>query len=371
MFNPKFTYTDTMVSTLLSIEYSRAVVNLAPLPDHVERDLIEQTKVKMTHYSTRIAGNGLDLEQVSRVVKQKQETYRIAREEEEVLNYWEALSFLSREKQKRTPITEDFILKLHAIIYQHEIGRESVKSKYRGPTEPGVLFAVFDNKTKRPDYIPPMYSDVPNLMKEFVAWLQQDTNLPIPVKAAIAAYQFLTIHPFEGGNGRTARALVTYMLAIADYDMKGFQSMEEYYVEDLDGYDRHLQMGLSALYYDGRHAPADLAPWIEYFIKIMAVAYEKVATLEKQPIKKQEEPEMIRSFEPNERALLRFLIENQRPVKPKELAQLFQVNARTISNWSKRWMERGLIEPAGGTERITAYQIGSDYYAFTLSDLGY
>ena len=60
MFNPKFTYTDTMVSTLLSIEYSRAVVNLAPLPDHVERDLIEQTKVKMTHYSTRIAGNGLD-----------------------------------------------------------------------------------------------------------------------------------------------------------------------------------------------------------------------------------------------------------------------------------------------------------------------
>ena len=52
---------------------------------------------------------------------------------------------------------------------------------------------------------------------------------------------------------------------------------------------------------------------------------------------------MICSFEPNERALLRFLIENQRPVKPKELAQLFQVNARTISNWSKRRMERGLI----------------------------
>ena len=112
MFNPKFTYTDTMVSTLLSIEYSRAVVNLAPLPDHVERDLIEQTKVKMTHYSTRIAGNGLDLEQVSRVVKQKQETYRIAREEEEVLNYWEALSFLSREKQKKNPDYGGFHLKV-------------------------------------------------------------------------------------------------------------------------------------------------------------------------------------------------------------------------------------------------------------------
>ena len=96
MFKPKFTYAHSMVSDLLSIEYSRAVVDLLPLPARVERDLIDQAKVKMTHYSTRIEGNLLDLEQVSRVVKQKKETNRIAAEVE-VRNYWEALSFLSRE----------------------------------------------------------------------------------------------------------------------------------------------------------------------------------------------------------------------------------------------------------------------------------
>ena len=85
-------------------------------------------------------------------------------------------------------------------------------------------------------------------MKDFTAWIQQETDLPTPVKAAIATYQLLTIHPFEDGNGRTARALATYMLAIADYDMKGFQSMEEYYVKDLDGYYQHLQMGFPVLY---------------------------------------------------------------------------------------------------------------------------
>jgi Fic family protein len=49
----------------------------------------------MTHYSTPIEGNTLDLEQVARVVKQKQDDIRIP-VEEEVKNYWEALSFLSR-----------------------------------------------------------------------------------------------------------------------------------------------------------------------------------------------------------------------------------------------------------------------------------
>ena len=81
-------------------------------------------------------------------------------------------------------------------------------------------------------------------MADFTAWIKNEADLPIPIKAAIAAYQLLTIHPFEDGNGRTARALATYMLSLADYDMKGFQSLEEYYVEDLDGYYRHLQMGL-------------------------------------------------------------------------------------------------------------------------------
>ena len=60
--------------------------------------------------------------------------------------------------------------------------------------------------------------------------------------------------------------------------MKGFHSIEEYYVEDLQGYYKHLQMGLPA-HYDGRENPEDLAPWIEYFLRTMSLAYEKVAKL--------------------------------------------------------------------------------------------
>lgn len=108
-------------------------------------------------------------------------------------------------------------------------------------------------------------------------WILKEDILPIPIKAAILSYQFLTIHPFNDGNGRTARGLATYLLSIYGYDMKGFYSMEKFYAMDLDGYYKSIQMNLPVLYYDGRNNPANLAPWIEYFVRIMALAFEKAA----------------------------------------------------------------------------------------------
>lgn len=369
MYNPKFTYSQVMVKDLMSIERSKAIVELMPIPAHIESDLKEQAKLKMTHYSTRIEGNTLDLEQVARVVKQKQNDFRIP-VEEEVRNYWEALSFLAQEKQKKTPISENFIKQLHAIIVKHGVGRNPTKSNYRGAMPPGVLFAVYDNLTRHPEYIPPEHSDVPPLMASFVEWLNTENDIPIPIKAAIATYQLLTIHPFEDGNGRTARALASYILAIADYDVKGFHSMEEYYVEDLQGYYKHLQMGLPVLYYDGRENPNDLAPWIEYFVRIMALTYEKVANLSKRFAYASTDPRIV-SLEPNEKILLRFLIERQRIIKPKEIAELFHVQPITITKWSKAWLEKGIIEGASGNQRITAYKIGVKYADLTLHELGY
>ncbi len=369
MYKSKFTYTQAIVKDLMSIERSKAIVELMSIPAHIERDLKEQAKLKMTHYSTRIEGNTLDLEQVARVVKQKNKDTRIA-VEEEVRNYWEALSFLSVEKLKNTQITEAFIQRLHAIIVQHGSGRKLARSLYRGAMPPGVLFAVYDNRTKMPEYIPPEHSDVPLLMKSFVEWVQHEQSIPVPVKAAIATFQFLTIHPFEDGNGRTARALASYILATANYDVKGFHSMEEYYFEDLQGYYRNLQMGLPPLYYDGRANPPDLAPWIEYFVRIMALTYERVANLAIQFSVADVDPR-VSALTPNEKTLLRFMIDRKGPVKPKEISELFKVKPITVTKWSKTWLEKGLIQGASGNQRITAYLIGSKYEDLSLTDLGY
>lgn len=274
-YKPKFNFTDYMVTLFSRIEYLHGFVNSITLPLHISRKLIHQAKIKNTHYSTYIEGNALTLNQVEETVSRRPgdpESYHV----QEVRNYWRALSFLSKARSKNVPVSEDFIKKLHRIIEVRGPGKRERKSHYRGATPPGVLFCVRDSNTGAVEYIPPYYEDVPNLMKDLVEWVNQENWLPVPIKAAIAAYRLVTIHPFDDGNGRLTRALTLYILMINDYDLNGYFTVEEYYAKNLKQYYDNLQMGLPVNYYEGRNDP-DLTPWIIFFLKTMTEAFENIA----------------------------------------------------------------------------------------------
>jgi len=100
----------------------------------------------------------------------------------------------------------------------------------RGPMPPGVLFAVYDSKTGNPDYIPPEYCDIQGLLDELIEYVNTTDDHPLIV-AAVVHYQLVTIHPFEDGNGRTARLLSGYIMDLNGYGFNGVGSLEEYYQE--------------------------------------------------------------------------------------------------------------------------------------------
>lgn len=361
MFQPKFEYTDSIVADLGKIERYKTILDMSIVPTFIESQLKEQTKLKRTHFSTKIEGNMLNLEQVSKIIN-KEDIIVKHKSEIEVRNYWDALTFLDEQKEKKTTIDEGFIKKLHSIIDNSSPGKRPKESIYRVPTPPGVLFAVYDSVTREPDYIPPEAEDVHPLMKDLIQWIIIENQLPIPIKAAILSYQFLTIHPFNDGNGRTARALSTYLLSINGYDMKGFYSMEEFYAADLEGYYRNIQMNLPVLYYDGRNDPANLSPWIEYFVRIMALAFEKVSIAIKNTAFSLEETINMDNLNKKDRTLLKYMIERpSQTIRPKEIADLFGVTPRAVSKWAKEWIEKGLIQPSSGEKRITSYILGEKY----------
>ena len=75
--------------------------------------------------------------------------------------------------------------------------------------------------------------------------------MPAPIVAALAHYQFATIHPYLDGNGRTARLLATLILRKAGYGFKGIYSLDEHYAKNLRAYYSALTVG-SHNYYEGR-----------------------------------------------------------------------------------------------------------------------
>ncbi|MDD6467173.1 MAG: Fic family protein [Erysipelotrichaceae bacterium] len=80
-------------------------------------------------------------------------------------------------------------------------------------------------------------------MDELVNYVNTTDDHPLII-AAIVHYQLVTIHPFEDGNGRTARPMSGYILDYYGYGFNDIGSLEEYFAYDSNEYYNSLQMGL-------------------------------------------------------------------------------------------------------------------------------
>ncbi len=369
MFQPKFTYTNDIVNDLVDIERYKTQLEYLYLPTRTKQEMIYKAKMKKTHFSTSIEGNVLSYDQVERVITEKGKKTKIDAERE-VINYWDALSYLEKCREKNRPIDNHLILELHGIIERRDNRKKIIGFRQQPP--PGVLFAVYDSVTKAPEYIPPEAEDIEPLMSDLVEWYSKENDLPVPIKAAIIGYQLVTIHPFEDGNGRTCRALATYVLMLGGYDFKGFNSMEEYYANNLEGYYKNLQMGLPVLYYNGRNNPPHVEYWIEYFIRIMRLNAENIARQAEEATKNDQEKLEFVNLNKKDTKMLRYMLENSMDtVKTKDLAAIFNVTPRAITKWCSNWVDREILTPNYKNIRITSYSLTEKYKKLTLKDIGF
>ena len=224
---------------------------------------------------------------------------------------------------------------------------------------PGVLFAVYDSQSGNPEYIPPEYSDVPQLLDELVAYVNTTDDHPLIV-AAVVHYQLVTIHPFEDGNGRTARLLSGYVLDINGYGFYGIGSLEEYFAYDINAYYESIQMGLPALYYSGRNNPPRPEIWFNYFLRMVLLYSNKVCELSESS-SEEELSGSLSYLKEREKELLLFLITHyKREFTPIEVSRELGVTNKTIINRLAVLARNGFVVPVMAKERIRSYEL-SDF----------
>jgi len=106
-------------------------------------------------------------------------------------------------------------------------------------------------------------------MEDFVAWHNEPATDRNPVlEAGICHYEFVRIHPFVDGNGRTARTLASLVLLRRGFDTKRFFALDDYYDGDRPAYYRALQ--------SVSPDTLDLTQWLEYFTRGVMVQIEQV-----------------------------------------------------------------------------------------------
>jgi Fic family protein len=356
IWQPRFDITPQLAHWLMEIEATRSAVEHLILPPSVEAAIRQKVRIRATHYSTRIEGNRLTLEQAEQVIQQKGIAIQ-GREHDvrEVRNYWETLSRVEDWAAQGRIFSEDLIRRLHALV---EFGKRAKPTPYRDGQN-----IIRDSTSGAIVYLPPQAEDVPELMAGIVNWVNnaEREQVPIPLIAGLAHYQFVTIHPYYDGNGRTARLLATFLLHRGGYGLNGFFSLEEYHARDLESYYHALATHPHHNYYEGR-ANADLTPWLNYFIRLHAnvflAARNEVLSMKDAPLEL--EPEGLRRLDHRARMVMG-LFSRQEVITAPQVAELLGLSERMARNLMQAWVAQGWLVIINTSNRKRAYTLSASY----------
>lgn len=268
MYEPKFHISNEILKNIGAIEASKEVIESAPLVPTFEKQFQTDAVVRTVHHGTHIEGNDLSLIQTKRILEGKDVVAR-PRDIQEVINYRNVIELLDEFAAKRGGYTKDMILDLHKevvnkIVQEEKIGvfrKSQVVIKEEGTGE--IVFK------------PPPFIQVPYMVGDFLTWLNDFSSKEIHpvIRAAIAHYVLVAVHPFVEGNGRTVRAFTILILIRESYDIKRFFAIEEHFDEDLE---RYYKAFAQVDKQSGDIAERDLTQWIEYFTETLAVELNKI-----------------------------------------------------------------------------------------------
>lgn len=348
----KVTLSNSILKQISVIDENKFSLKSVTLPQITQNRLRKISKKKSSYASNLIEGNPLTEEQANEAIE-RDEHKHFLKPEQEIRNYFSALNYLEEKLKSKEQFSKKMILEVQALV---EKGASKEKTGLRGEMPPGVLFAVYDSKTGVPEYIPPEYNEIPALLDELVDYVNTTDDHPLII-AAVVHYQLVTIHPFEDGNGRTARLMSGYILDYYGYGFNGIGSLEEYFAYDADEYYNSLQMGLPALYYSGRENPPHPEIWIDYFLR-MVVLYSKKACETAGNSSEENIGSSLSFLNSKEKDLLLHLLNNKiYEFTPMEISKQIGVNNKTVINRLVKLTANGFVVPGIAKERIRSYSL--------------
>ncbi|KKU86339.1 MAG: hypothetical protein A2667_00080 [Candidatus Wildermuthbacteria bacterium RIFCSPHIGHO2_01_FULL_47_27] len=271
MFKPQYKLTNKIVAMLTAIAEAKAAIERAKLLPKQELRLRRQALIRMTHSSTHIEGNQLDLYQVEAVYAHKK-IDAPNRDIYEVQNYLKALRYIEQIVQKKQPFSEGVVLKIHRLVTDKTLPNERCGRYRKGPVY------VVRRRLGMPQeivYTGPEAKKVKKLMAELAAWIKESEkqNVHPVIVAGILHQEIAAIHPFTDGNGRTARALATLVLYQRGFDFRRLFALEDYYNKDRPAYYKAINIGEN---YEKRKT--DITPWLEYFAEGFKEEIDNVKT---------------------------------------------------------------------------------------------
>ena len=259
---------DSEVLGLIAAIYKEAgkqELYLKQRPEELEK-LVEIAKIQSTEASNAIEGIVTTSTRIRQLVEEK--TAPKNRNEQEIAGYRDVLSII-HESFDAIPITPNYILQLHKILYSHmnnpKAGRTKSVQNYISATYPDgrveTLFTPLD-----PFETPVALESICNEYNRVIGNMEVEPLIAIPT----FIHDFLCIHPFNDGNGRMSRLLTTLLLYRNGFYVGKYISLEAKIAKNKDLYYDALNQAQHG-WHDGIE---DAVPFIKYLLGTILAAYK-------------------------------------------------------------------------------------------------
>ena len=258
---------DSEVLSLIAAIYKYAgkqELYLKQRPDELEK-LVEIAKIQSTESSNAIEGIVTTNTRIKQLVEES--TTPKNRDEEEIAGYRDVLNII-HESFDAIPITKNYILQLHKILYSHMnnpiVGQTKTMQNYISATYPDGHTEVFFTPMA-PFEIPEALEKICEEYNRVIGNLEVEPLIAIP----LFIHDFLCIHPFSDGNGRMSRLLTALLLYRSGYVVGKYVSIESKIAKNKDLYYMALEKCQEG-WHDNKE---NVTPFIKYMLRIILAAY--------------------------------------------------------------------------------------------------
>ncbi len=332
-----------ILTLIAEIAEDRGFLSSLKLPKSYIKTRSQKALKKEAYYSSRIEGAVTSFEEALRHMNRK--VRRFSDESMQMIyNNKEALEFMFQHKADN--FSKDVILGLHKILlYNTHKDKPIAVGQYRK----GPIYVV--NAQREVVYEAPPPDQAKKMMEQFVAWMNQKPPVHPLVDAAIAHLYFVHVHPFDDGNGRSARALSNLYLEKNGYSFINLLSPSDYFEHHRSAYYKSIQAA------EGHGN--DATYFALFYLEALKSELQKI----KDELKKNQKTQGIRDVldretrtKLNRRQIkaIRWLLENASPMTTRKYCKLNKCSDETARKDFNTLLGMDLITTVG-SGRSTTY----------------
>ncbi len=252
----------------------------------------------------------------------------------------------------QTPLTKERLCSWHAALFP--AGRNGMNTiivgNWRDDREGPMRVVSGPLGRERVHFEAPSAATIEKEMNAFLTWFNDKQVIDPLIKAGLAHLWFVTIHPFEDGNGRIARTITDLQLARADGNSQRFYSLSVQIRKERDSYYKHLE--------SAQKNDLDVTPWLAWFLTCMEHSLTSTAEVLATVLQKAQfwEKHSSAKFNDRQRLMLNKLFEGFiGKLTSSKWAKIAKCSQDTASRDIQALMDLGILEKEAAGGRSTSY----------------